>query len=81
LPGVTILEVRRHEVRVVSSRKEAFQALSISKNIAWNPLTFCAKEIEESVDRSGNTPVNQGRGDAFAVNPILRRTALDSTRD
>jgi hypothetical protein len=29
--------------------------LSIPKNVAWNPLTFRAKEIDESVDRGGKT--------------------------
>ena len=53
----------------------------VKVRLAWNPLTFRAKEIEESVDRSGNTPVNQGRGDVFSVNPILQRTPLDSIRD
>jgi hypothetical protein len=35
-----------HEVRVISSKKEALQALSIPKNVAWNPLTFRAKIVE-----------------------------------
>ncbi|MEA2263214.1 MAG: hypothetical protein QOH35_5310 [Acidobacteriaceae bacterium] len=48
-----------HEVRFISTKKEAFQALSIPKNIAWNPLTFRAKETDESVDRGGTTLVNQ----------------------
>jgi hypothetical protein len=28
------------EMRVIPAKKEALQALSISKNIAWNALTF-----------------------------------------
>ena len=48
-----------HEVRVISTKKEALQALSIPKNVGWNPLTFRAKEIDESVDRGGKTLVNQ----------------------
>jgi hypothetical protein len=39
-----------YEVRVISTKKEAFEALRISKNVTWNPLTFRAKEIGESVD-------------------------------
>jgi hypothetical protein len=39
-----------YEVRVISTKKEAFQALRISKNVTRNPLTFRAKEIGESVD-------------------------------
>jgi hypothetical protein len=35
-----------HEVRVISSKKEALQALSITKNFVWNPLTFRAQEID-----------------------------------
>jgi hypothetical protein len=48
-----------HEVRVISSKKEAFQALSIPQNVAWNPLTFRAQEIDESIDCGGKTLVNQ----------------------
>jgi hypothetical protein len=44
---------------LTSGKKEALQALSIPKNVVWNPLTFCGKEIDESVDRSGDTLVNQ----------------------
>jgi hypothetical protein len=46
-----------HEVRVISFKKEALQTLSISKNLARNPLTFRAKEIDESVDCGGKTLV------------------------
>jgi len=28
------------EMRVIPAKKEALQALSISKNVAWNALTF-----------------------------------------
>jgi hypothetical protein len=48
-----------HEVRVISFKKEALQTLSISKNLAWNPLTFRAKEIDESVDCGSKTLVKQ----------------------
>ena len=44
---------------LTSGKKEALQALSIPKNVVWNPLTFCGKEIDESVDRGGDTLVNQ----------------------
>jgi hypothetical protein len=48
-----------HEVRVISFKKEALQTLSISKDLAWNPLTFRVKEIDESVDCGGKTLVKQ----------------------
>jgi hypothetical protein len=44
-----------HEVRVISSKKEALQTLSITKNFARNSFTFRAQEIDESVDRGGKT--------------------------
>jgi hypothetical protein len=44
---------------LTSGKKEALQALSVPKNVVWNPLTFCKKEIDESVDRGGDTLVNQ----------------------
>jgi hypothetical protein len=47
------------EVRVMSAKKEALQVLSIPQNVVWNPFTFRAKEIDESVDRGGDTLVNQ----------------------
>ena len=47
------------EVRIISLKKEALQTLSISKNLAWNPVTFRAKEIDESVDCGGKTLVKQ----------------------
>jgi hypothetical protein len=47
------------EIRVMSAKKEALQALSIPQNVVWNPFTFRAKEIDESVDRGGDTLVNQ----------------------
>jgi hypothetical protein len=43
----------------MSAKKEALQALSIPQNVVWNPFTFRAKEIDESVDRGGKTLVNQ----------------------
>jgi hypothetical protein len=48
-----------HEVRVISFKKEALQTLSIPKYLAWNPLTFRAKEIDESVDCGGKTLMKQ----------------------
>jgi hypothetical protein len=39
--------------------KKALQALSIPQNVVWNPFTFRAKEIDESVDRDGDTLMNQ----------------------
>jgi hypothetical protein len=47
------------ELRVISAKEEAFQALSVPKNVVWDPLTFCGKEIDESVDGGGDTLVNQ----------------------
>jgi hypothetical protein len=47
------------EVRVISGKKEALQAFSISKNVAWNALTFRFEEIETSVNSTRNTPMNQ----------------------
>ena len=47
------------EARVISPKKEALQALSIPKNVAWNSLTFRGKEIDESVDRGGDALVDQ----------------------
>jgi hypothetical protein len=32
-------------MRVISRKKEAFQTFSISKNVAWNALTFRFEEI------------------------------------
>jgi hypothetical protein len=60
------------EVRVISTKKEALQALSISQNVVWNPFTFRAKEIDESVDRGGDTLVNQTSS--------IRRSVLLSTK-
>src|ERR1039458_6074432 len=36
------------EMRVISAKKEALQALRISKNVAWDALTFHFEEIEKS---------------------------------
>jgi hypothetical protein len=47
------------EVRVISAKKEALQALRVSKNVVWNSLTFRGKRIDESVDRDNDTFVNQ----------------------
>jgi hypothetical protein len=43
-----------YEVRILSTKKEALQALSIPKNLTRNPLTFRSKEIGESVDRTAS---------------------------
>ena len=37
------------EMRVIPAKKEALQALSISKNLAWNTLTFRCEEIDKSI--------------------------------
>jgi hypothetical protein len=46
------------EMRVVSGKKEALQAF-ISKNVAWNALTFRFEEIEKSINSTRDTPMNQ----------------------
>jgi hypothetical protein len=40
-------------------KKEALQALGISKNVAWNALTFHFEEIEKSINSTRDTPMNQ----------------------
>ena len=47
------------EMRVISGKKEALQAFSISKNVAWNALTFRFEEIEKSINSTRDTPMNQ----------------------
>jgi hypothetical protein len=47
------------EVRVIAGKKEALQELSVPKNVAWNPHAFRGKEIDESMDRGGDTLVSQ----------------------
>ena len=47
------------ELRVLSGKKEALQALSISKNVGRNALTFRFEEIEKSVNSTRDTPMNQ----------------------
>ena len=47
------------EVRVISAKEEALQALRAPKNVDWNSLTFRGKKIDESVDRDNDTFVNQ----------------------
>ena len=47
------------EMRVLSGKKEALQAFSISKNVAWNALTFRFEEIEKSINSSRDTAMNQ----------------------
>jgi len=46
-------------MRVIPAKKEALQALSISKNFAWNTLTFRFEEIDKSINRTRDTPMNQ----------------------
>jgi hypothetical protein len=46
-------------MRVISAKKEALQALSISKNVTWNALTFHFEEIEKSINSTRDTPMNQ----------------------
>jgi hypothetical protein len=43
-------------MRVIPAKKEALQALSISKNVAWDALTFHFEEIEESINSTRDTP-------------------------
>jgi hypothetical protein len=40
-------------------KKEALQALSISKNVAWDALTFRFEKIEQSINSTRDTPMNQ----------------------
>src|SRR6266550_479263 len=47
------------EMRVVSAKKEALQALSISKNVTWNALAFHFEEIEKAINSTRDTPMNQ----------------------
>src|SRR5260370_28133335 len=47
------------EVRVMSPKNEALQALSIPQNVVWDPLTFRAMEIDQSVHHCRRPLVNQ----------------------
>ena len=47
------------EMRIISAKKEALQALSIWKNVVWDALTFHFEEIEESINSTRDTPMNQ----------------------
>ena len=47
------------EMRIISEKKEALQAFSISRNVAWNALTFRFEEIEKSINSIRDTPMNQ----------------------
>ena len=47
------------EMRVIPAKKEALQALSVSKNVAWNALTFRFEEIDKSINSTRDTPINQ----------------------
>ena len=44
-------------MRVIFAKKEALQALSISKNVAWDALTFHFEEIEKSTNCTRDTPI------------------------
>jgi len=46
------------EVRIITAKKEALQALCIPKNLAWNAFSFYFKEIIEPINRASETPVN-----------------------
>ena len=47
------------EMRVISAKKEALQALRISKNVAWDALTFPFEAIEKFINCTRDTPMNQ----------------------
>ncbi len=47
------------EARVISHKKEALQQLSVTKDVAWNSLTFRGKLIHEPTNRDGDLLVNQ----------------------
>ena len=47
------------EMRVISGKQEVLQAFSISKNVAWNAVTFRFEEIEKSINSTRDTPMNQ----------------------
>ena len=42
---VTIPAALRLRSRIISCKKEAFQALCVTKNMAWDSLTFSADEM------------------------------------
>ena len=50
------------EMRVISAKKEALQALRISENVAWDALTLHFEEIEKSINSTRHTPMNQRIG-------------------
>jgi len=43
----------------MSAKKEALQALRISKNVAWDALTFPSEAIEKFINCTCDTPMNQ----------------------
>jgi hypothetical protein len=47
------------EMRVITAKKEALQALRISKNVAWDALTFPFEAIEKFINCTRHTPMNQ----------------------
>jgi hypothetical protein len=47
------------EMRVISAKKEALQALRISKNVTWDALTFPFEAIEKFINCPRDTPMNQ----------------------
>jgi hypothetical protein len=46
-------------MRVISAKKEALRALRISKNVAWDALTFPFEAIEKFINCTRDTPMNQ----------------------
>ena len=47
------------EMRFISAKKEALQARRISKNVAWDALTFPLEAIEKFINCTRDTPMNQ----------------------
>jgi hypothetical protein len=45
-------------MRIISAKKEALQALSISKNGVWDALTLPFEEIEKFINCTRDTPMN-----------------------
>jgi hypothetical protein len=47
------------EMRVISAEKDAHQAVGISQDLARNALTLQTEEIDQTIHRTGDTPVNE----------------------
>jgi hypothetical protein len=47
---------------VISTKEDALQAISISKDVSRNALTLEPKEIDKTIDCAGDVPVNQSIG-------------------